>query len=158
MAYFSLRQIISAVKSVRLGGLTRTKTPPRIPGKSSAASLPFKPCTSAACQRAGISGGAVMSKKMFMIYNRWIDGECRQFMVSGRNAQSLWFLVHSGKHGVTALEMSSWALRLGAYVHVLRHDYGLDIETKPEPHDGGYHARYVLHTPVEILEVYPTQE
>ena len=60
-------------------------------------------------------------------------------------------LINAGCCGVTALELSSWAYRLGAYVHTLRHGYGLEIETLREPHDGGWHARYVLHTPCQII-------
>jgi hypothetical protein len=60
-------------------------------------------------------------------------------------------LINAGSDGVTALELSSWAYRLGAYVHTLRHDYGLAIETLREPHDGGWHGRYVLHTPCQII-------
>lgn len=60
-------------------------------------------------------------------------------------------LIKAGSKGVTALELSSWAYRLGAYVHTLRHDYGLAIETLREPHDGGWHGRYVLHTPCQII-------
>ena len=60
-------------------------------------------------------------------------------------------LISAGSKGVTALELSSWAYRLGAYVHTLRHDYGLAIETLREPHDGGWHGRYVLHTPCQII-------
>ncbi len=60
-------------------------------------------------------------------------------------------LINAGSKGVTALELSSWAYRLGAYVHTLRHNYGLAIETLREPHDGGWHGRYVLHTPCQII-------
>ena len=60
-------------------------------------------------------------------------------------------LISAGSQGVTALEISSWAYQLGAYVHTLRHDYGLAIETLREPHDGGWHGRYVLHTPCQII-------
>jgi len=60
-------------------------------------------------------------------------------------------LIRAGTKGVTALELSSWAYRLGAYVHTLRHDYGLTIETLREPHDGGWHGRYVLRTPCQII-------
>lgn len=60
-------------------------------------------------------------------------------------------LIRAGSNGVTALELSSWAYRLGAYVHTLRHDYGLTIETLREPHEGGWHGRYVLHTPCQII-------
>ena len=45
--------------------------------------------------------------------------------------------------------MSSWALRLAHYIMELRR-HGLDIETIHEAHPGGWHGRYVLHTPVEI--------
>lgn len=70
--------------------------------------------------------------------------------VTGREAQTLTALIEAGSKGITALEMSSWAYRLGAYVHRLRHDYGLDIETVREAHEGGSHGRYILHTPCRI--------
>lgn len=73
------------------------------------------------------------------------------FQVAG-TAQTLDAFVESNTEGITALEMSSWAFRLGAYVHILRHDYCLEIETRREPHDGGWHARYVLHTPVNLIK------
>ena len=76
----------------------------------------------------------------------------RQRLVIGRCAQALWELHHRGARGVTAAEISNWALRLGAYVHILRKEYGLEIVTLREPHDGGYHGRYVLKTPVVILK------
>lgn len=60
-------------------------------------------------------------------------------------------LINAGSQGITALEISSWAYRLGAYVYILRHDYGLAIETLREPHDGGWHGRYVLHTPCHVV-------
>lgn len=74
--------------------------------------------------------------------------------VKGRFAQTLGALVNAGPRGVTALEMQSWALRLGHYVWVLRHRYGLPIATETEPHDGGNHARYKLNTEgLTILDV-----
>ncbi len=82
-----------------------------------------------------------------------LDKQSRLINVTGRPAQTLVALVKAGSKGITALEMSSWAYRLGAYIHILRRDYGLDIQTLKEKHPGGWHARYVLHTPVEILEV-----
>jgi hypothetical protein len=75
-----------------------------------------------------------------------------QFIVTGQVAKALVELVRRGAAGVTALEVNSWAYRLGAYVFILRHDYGLAIETVHEPHDNGWHGRYVLHTPVVIGE------
>jgi hypothetical protein len=60
-------------------------------------------------------------------------------------------LIKAGSKRVTALELSSWAYRLGAYVHTLRHDYGLAIETLHEPHEGGWHGRCVLQNPCQII-------
>lgn len=71
----------------------------------------------------------------------------------GRVAQTIIALVAVGNNGVTALEMSSWAFRLADYIHTLRDDHGLEIDTQREEHEGGWHARYVLITAVEILEV-----
>ena len=80
-------------------------------------------------------------------------GPAGDFLVAGKDAMALEALIKARKCGVIALELSNtWALRLGAYVHRLR-GHGLDIETIREPHDdmGGWHARYVLHSPVTIL-------
>lgn len=79
----------------------------------------------------------------------------RDIAVVGRYAQTLRALVEAGPKGVTALEMSSWALRLGHYIYILRHRDGLNIETINEAHDGDYpgtHGRYVLHSQVELIE------
>lgn len=77
-------------------------------------------------------------------------GPAGRFIVAGQVAKALVALVKAGGEGVTALEVNSWAYRLGAYVHTLRHDFGLIIETCKETHEGGWHARYVLHSPVTI--------
>ena len=93
------------------------------------------------------------SKKITLGVTLWCDGEPKQYEIKGRSAQTLLALVQSGSRGVTALELSSWALRLAAYVHELRQGYGMDIVTQREEHEGGWHGRYVLHTPVEILDI-----
>ena len=72
--------------------------------------------------------------------------------VTGQVAKALAALVHAGGGGVTALEVNSWAYRLGAYVHTLRRDFGLAIETLREPHEGGWHGRYVLRCRVVIVD------
>ncbi|WP_353200509.1 hypothetical protein [Sandarakinorhabdus sp.] len=74
------------------------------------------------------------------------------FTVTGQTARALVALVKAGPAGVTALEVNSWAFRKAAYVHRLRKDNGLAIETVREKHDGGWHARYVLCCPVTLLE------
>jgi hypothetical protein len=81
-----------------------------------------------------------------------VDTPAGRIAISARQQRrALAALIGAGSQGVTALELSSWAYRLGAYVHTLRHDYGLAIETLREPHDGGWHGRYVLHTPCQII-------
>jgi len=81
-----------------------------------------------------------------------VETPAGRIAINARQPQrALAALIKAGSNGVTALELSSWAYRLGAYVHTLRHDYGLAIETLREPHDGGWHGRYVLHTPCQII-------
>ncbi len=77
-------------------------------------------------------------------------GPAGSFTATGQVAKALDALVTTGTRGVTALEVNSLAYRLGAYVHSLRHDCGLAIETLHEPHEGGWHGRYVLRSPVKL--------
>lgn len=77
------------------------------------------------------------------------------FVVTGQTAKALAALIAAGKHGVTALEVNSWAYRLGAYVHQLRQQHGLNIETQRELHEGGWHGRYVLHSLVSLAGPQP---
>lgn len=81
----------------------------------------------------------------------WGPSERRIHVTGRRFIQTLIALVNAGHGGVTALEMSSWALRLGHYVFILRRKYGLVIETQMEPHDGGEQARYHLVSDVRIV-------
>lgn len=76
----------------------------------------------------------------------------KSHVVTGQIARTLRALVEKGQKGVTALEMSTWALRLAAYVHILRTQCGLAIITLWENHPGGKHGRYVLQTTVQILK------
>lgn len=74
------------------------------------------------------------------------------FIVTGRNAWALDELVKAGSKGCTPIDVPG--PRWSAYVHNLRQEHGLAIETVNESHAGlfaGRHARYVLHSAVEIL-------
>jgi hypothetical protein len=71
------------------------------------------------------------------------------FTVSGQTARALLALVNAAGRGVTALEVSTWALRLAAYVHSLRR-LGIVVSMLREPHPGGWHGRYVLSSPVAV--------
>ena len=83
------------------------------------------------------------------------DGPFRRIVCVGQFGRTLSALVNAGAAGVTALEVSDWALRLAHYVFVLRTRYGLDIETVREAHEGpagpGHHGRYFLRSPIRIL-------
>jgi hypothetical protein len=71
------------------------------------------------------------------------------FVAKGQQAKALVALAKAGAAGVTAQEVSTWALRLSAYVHVLRRR-GLEIEMARESHSGGWHGRYLLHSSVTL--------
>lgn len=91
-----------------------------------------------------------MTKRIITTARVLPDGQ--PFKLVGRFGWALKNLVDAGKSGCTPIDHPG--PRWSAYVHKLRKDYGLVIETLNENHDGpfpGSHARYVLHTEVEIL-------
>jgi hypothetical protein len=72
--------------------------------------------------------------------------------VRGRNAWTLDRLLAAGERGVTPIEQP--APRWSQYVAILR-GQGLSIETIEERHGGpfrGWHGRYVLRSPVQVVE------
>ena len=74
-------------------------------------------------------------------------------MVRGRNAETLLMLHEKGLRGLTAYDFAGGPpFRLSGYVMVLRGP-DLSIETLRDEHDCGWHARYVLQTPVTVSEV-----
>lgn len=91
-----------------------------------------------------------MQKRTFHITDK--DGQRRSITLTGRNAWTLSELIRMGAKGCTPIDNP--APRWSAYVHNLRHEYGLGIETIHEPHTGpfpGTHARYVLRSMVSIV-------
>ncbi len=81
------------------------------------------------------------------------------FTVTGRNAWALLELLEAGPKGCTPI--SNPGPRWSSYVHILRHEYGISIDTEHEAHRGafpGVHARYVLLSSVEILHRSDAQE
>lgn len=79
-----------------------------------------------------------------------LDG--RELTARGRDAWALAELVTAGADGLTPI--SRPAPRWSHYTWKLRKQ-GVDIETITELHGGayaGHHARYVLRSPVEIIE------
>lgn len=91
-----------------------------------------------------------MTKRIITTARVLPDGEL--FKAVGRFGWMLKALVSAGESGVTPIDHP--APRMSAYVHRLRKDFGLLIETVDEKHGGPYpgsHARYVLRTDVEIV-------
>lgn len=83
---------------------------------------------------------------------RLADGST--FAVSGREAQTLILLAEKKARGLRAYDFPGGPpFRLSAYVHDLRHNFSLGIETSYEEHATGQHAVYTLTTPVEIVAV-----
>ena len=77
------------------------------------------------------------------------DGEV--FTATGQEARTLLLLHTKGIDGVVAYDFAGGPpFRLAAYVWSLKRKHGLTIETKHDLHDGGWHGRFVLHTPLEI--------
>lgn len=78
-------------------------------------------------------------------------GECT-LLLKGREAWALQQLLERGEKGVTPI--TNPAPRWSHYIFQLR-GYGLEIETVREEHGGpfaGHHARYVLRSPVDVLQ------
>lgn len=77
------------------------------------------------------------------------DGTTRTIYVRGRDRWALESLIQAKAKGCTAIDHPG--PRWSAYVHDLRHEHGLDIETVTEEHGPpfeGTHARYVLRSAV----------
>jgi hypothetical protein len=103
-------------------------------------------------------GGTVIMTRRLVITARLVpDGQ--PFIVHGRDAWALGELVPCGQRGCTPIDNPG--PRWSAYVHKLRHEYGLSIETINENHGGlfaGTHARYVLRSQVQIIENGPASD
>ena len=79
--------------------------------------------------------------------------QMRAIKLVGRAAWALRALIDAGGGGVTPIERP--APRWSSYIHKLRWQYGIAVETSRESHGGkfaGTHARYVLRSPVELVE------
>jgi hypothetical protein len=84
-----------------------------------------------------------------------VVGDNSSMNLTGRDAWALNELMRAGKRGCTPIDNP--APRWSAYIFKLRRQYGLNIETIHEGHGGdfpGNHARYVLRSPVRILDHY----
>jgi hypothetical protein len=91
-------------------------------------------------------------KRLKVIARILPDGQ--PFTATGQEARTLLLFHQKAMKGVVVFDFPGGpAFRLAAYSCSIRKKHCLDIETKRELHDGGWHARYVLHTPIEIISV-----
>ncbi len=91
------------------------------------------------------------AKARFITHND--DTAPRAIAVQGRDRWALECLINAGAKGCTPIDHPG--PRWSAYVHDLRHECGLQIETIHEKHGPpfeGNHARYVLKTRVTLAE------
>ena len=91
-----------------------------------------------------------MAKRLTITARLLPDGQ--HFIVRGRDAWALSELVRCRQRGCTPIDNPG--PRWSAYVHKLRSEYGLSIETINETHGGlfaGTHARYVLRSQLQII-------
>jgi hypothetical protein len=82
-------------------------------------------------------------KAQFEIHNP--DGSTSLISLQGRPRWALEALIRAGESGCTPIDQP--APRWSAYIHQLRHEFGVAISTIREPHGGpfpGRHGRYRL--------------
>ena len=94
------------------------------------------------------------AKARFITHND--DATPRALAVQGRTRWALECLINAGAKGCTPIDHPG--PRWSAYVHALRHECGLQIETIHEKHGPpfeGNHARYVLQSRVTLADGVP---
>jgi hypothetical protein len=80
--------------------------------------------------------------------------------VVGQEARTLAALIAAGPSGVTAQDLSSWALRLAHYIMQIKRR-GVAIEMSRELHGGnapGWHGLYTLKCQIEVIETNMTDK
>ena len=93
------------------------------------------------------------NKKLTASFKTTKNNQEISFKICGQTCKALIALIEAKEKGITALEVSSWAFRLAAYIHILRSKFNLEISTINEAHKNGFHARYHLLDEIKILEV-----
>jgi hypothetical protein len=91
------------------------------------------------------------AKARFTVHNG--DGTTRKIIIQGRDRWALECLIIAGEKGCTPIDQPG--PRWSAYVHDLRRECRLDIETVHEKHGPpfeGNHACYVLKSRITLAE------
>lgn len=87
------------------------------------------------------------------------DGTTHFITVKGRVHWALWRLMREGEKGCTPIDHPG--PRWSAYVHTLRHEYQVEIDTIHEKHGApfeGTHARYVAKSKIAPSLAIPVRE
>jgi hypothetical protein len=94
-----------------------------------------------------------MGKRARVAFNVFQGENVRTITPAGRDAWALGELITAGAAGCTPIDNPG--PRWSGYVFKLKRNYGLDIATITEGHDGpyaGHHARYVLRSRVDFAD------
>ena len=92
-----------------------------------------------------------MAKRLKVKFRILPDGP--MLTAKGQEGRTLLLLHEKASRGVVAYDFRGGPpFRLPAYTWSLKRKFGLNIETRRELHDGGWHGRFVMHTAVEIAE------
>ena len=92
-----------------------------------------------------------MSKRFIVTARVLPDGQ--PFTLIGQQAKTLVTLNNLRMRGVTVFDFQGGVgYRLAAYIHTLSKRRFLNIEMTREKHDGGWHGRWFLKSPLEIIE------
>ena len=86
----------------------------------------------------------------------WHNGKPTIKRIKARQvARTIIALVENVNGGVTSLELSNtFAIRTSQYISDLRHKHGIIIDMEKETNPYGWHGRYFLKTPVDIVEIH----
>lgn len=103
-----------------------------------------------------LKGRAAKPRKRLVVAYERADGTMGKAI--GRYGDTLRALVVAGEKGVTPLERP--APRWSHYIHILRREHSLAIETVTECHGGefpGMHGRYVLREKIKLVNSNDTE-
>jgi hypothetical protein len=98
----------------------------------------------------GPPSGVAATKRVRQSFLVYAGENARVLTLVGRFAWMMGQLVHAGSTGVTSLQNP--APRMSHYVWVLRHRYGIQIESIEEEHSGAYPGRHVRYHLLQRVE------
>ena len=91
-----------------------------------------------------------------VIFTRWKDKKPYQHHISAKQPAQVLIALHEAEdEGLTAHDLHEKStFKISHHVHNLKEAYALDIKTRMLKTSKDTRIRYVLHTPIEINEVF----